>query len=172
MTHSVPSATIRAASPHFRFSAAHFICFDDGTCETLHGHDYRVVVELTGRPSPAGLLFDFLRLEQIVREIVLSLDHRVLVPSDSSWIGVSEKDGQVELVAAGKRRCLPREDCCFLPLPNTTAEHLVAYLGEAVRAALQQAPDFPRARVDSLRVELFESEAFSAVWARRIDEAL
>lgn len=171
MTHSVPSATIRAASPHFRFSAAHFICFDDGTCETLHGHDYRVVVELTGRPSPAGLLFDFLRLEQIVREILLPLDHRVLVPGDSSWIGVVEKDGEVQLVSAGKRRCLPREDCCFLPLPNTTAEHLVAYLGEAVRAALQQAPDFPRARVDSLRVELFESEAFSAVWVGRIEEA-
>lgn len=171
MTLSAQSATIRAASPHFRFSAAHFICFDDGTCETLHGHDYRVVVELTGRPSPAGLLFDFLRLEQIVRAIVLPLDHRVLVPRDSSWIGVSEKDGEVELLSAGKRRCLPREDCCFLPLPNTTAEHLVAYLGKAVRAALQQAPDFPQTRVDGLRVELFESDAYSAVWAGGFDEA-
>ncbi|NMC20384.1 MAG: 6-pyruvoyl tetrahydropterin synthase family protein, partial [Thermogutta sp.] len=144
---SAPSATIKVASPHFRFSAAHFVYFDDGTCEPLHGHDYRVVVELTGRPSPAGLLLDFLHLEQIVREILLPLDHRVLIPGDSSWIRVSEKDGEVHLLSAGKRRCLPREDCCFLPVPNTTAEHLVAYLGETVRAALRQAPDFPQTRV-------------------------
>ncbi|NMC21948.1 MAG: hypothetical protein GYA33_16200, partial [Thermogutta sp.] len=70
----------------------------------------------------------------------------------------------------GKRRCLPREDCCFLPVPNTTAEHLVAYLGETVRAALRQAPDFPQTRVAGLRVELFESDAYSAVWAGDFDE--
>ncbi|MGQ9820925.1 MAG: 6-pyruvoyl trahydropterin synthase family protein [Thermogutta sp.] len=164
MTHSAPVATMKAASPHFRFSAAHFIFFDDGTCEPLHGHDYRVVVELTGRPSSAGLLFDFLRLEEIVRDILRPLDHRVLVPRDSSGVHVLERDGEVELLAAGKRRCLPREDCCFLPVPNTTAENLVAYLGETVRAALQRAADFPHARVDGLRVELFESDTYSAVW--------
>lgn len=172
MTHSASLTTIKAASPHLRFSAAHFIYFDDGSCETLHGHDYRVVVELTGRPSQAGLLFDFLHLERIVRDILLPLDHRVLIPCDTSKIHVSEQDGEVRLASAGKRWCLPREDCCLLPVPNTTAENLVAYLGEAVRSALQEAPEFPTTAVNRLRVELFESDAFSAVWEGYFHEAI
>ena len=33
---------------YFKFSAAHFLIFPDGTAERLHGPNYRVMVEIEG----------------------------------------------------------------------------------------------------------------------------
>jgi len=167
-----PSQTIAVcvASPRLRFSAAHFICFEDGTREPLHGHDYRLTIELRGRPSGAGLVFDFLRIEDIVCKLLRPLDHRVLLPTDSALVQVTRRQDEIEITAAGKRLSLPAEDCCLLPVPNTTAENLVVYLGTTIRTELWNARDFPRAAAEELRAELFESDAYSAAWRGRFGE--
>ena len=41
------------------FAAAHFITFGDGGCESLHGHNYRVGVTLTGDLDRHSLVYDF-----------------------------------------------------------------------------------------------------------------
>ena len=45
---------------YFKFSCAHFLIFPDGTKERLHGHNYRVRVEITGDLSDRGLVIDFI----------------------------------------------------------------------------------------------------------------
>ena len=40
--------TLRLGKQDFKFSAAHFTLFPDGSAELLHGHDYRVRVALRG----------------------------------------------------------------------------------------------------------------------------
>ena len=36
--------TVRLAKQDFKFSAAHFTLFPDGTAELLHGHNFQVAV--------------------------------------------------------------------------------------------------------------------------------
>ena len=48
----------------------------NGKCEKLHGHTYKLVVKIDGTPDKEGMVIDFVRLKEIVKETVLnSLDH-------------------------------------------------------------------------------------------------
>lgn len=43
----------------FRFSSAHFLIAPGGSAESLHGHNYRVYVELDAALSKHGLVIEF-----------------------------------------------------------------------------------------------------------------
>lgn len=60
----------------FEFDAAHYLPQYNGKCEKLHGHTYKLVVKIEGTPDKEGMVIDFVRLKEIVKEAVLnSLDH-------------------------------------------------------------------------------------------------
>ncbi|HLH04369.1 MAG TPA: 6-carboxytetrahydropterin synthase QueD [Bryobacteraceae bacterium] len=61
------------------FAAAHFLRNYYGKCENLHGHNYRVQVGMEGvELDEAGMLFDFARLKERLRETSSYLDHQNL----------------------------------------------------------------------------------------------
>jgi 6-pyruvoyltetrahydropterin/6-carboxytetrahydropterin synthase len=62
----------------FHFAAAHRLPRYDGPCSRMHGHNYRLVVGIEGDIDPGtGMVADFGRLQDIVREHVLSrTDHQ------------------------------------------------------------------------------------------------
>jgi len=69
------------------FAAAHNLRNYHGKCEDLHGHNYRVRVVLAGKElDSTGLLYDFVHLKQVIRNVIGSLDHKYLndlVPFDT-----------------------------------------------------------------------------------------
>lgn len=63
----------------FEFDAAHYLPSYNGKCEHLHGHTYKLVVKVEGRPDAEGMVIDFALLKQVVAERILSrLDHALL----------------------------------------------------------------------------------------------
>ena len=72
--------SIQIDKEYLKFSAAHFLIFPDGTAERLHGHNYRVYVEIQANLSPHGLVLDFLQAKPVVREIVDELDEHWIIP--------------------------------------------------------------------------------------------
>ncbi|MDR0965336.1 MAG: 6-carboxytetrahydropterin synthase QueD [Myxococcales bacterium] len=64
----------------FDFCCAHDLPNYEGICRRLHGHHYRMLISITGRPDAhTGMIMDFEDLRQIVTERVLDLvDHRYL----------------------------------------------------------------------------------------------
>jgi len=63
----------------FYFDAAHAIKnAEDSKCEELHGHTYRLDVEVSG-PLKNGMVIDFNNIKGVVqREILPELDHKNL----------------------------------------------------------------------------------------------
>jgi 6-pyruvoyltetrahydropterin/6-carboxytetrahydropterin synthase len=119
-----------------RFSAAHFISFL-GKCERLHGHNYGVSVVLEGNLSREGLVFDFVEIKKIVREICDSLDHRFLLPFESSCLQI-QKTGEEWVIHFGNRRYVfPSSDVFVLPVDNITAERLAEYICKRIMETLQ-----------------------------------
>lgn len=60
----------------FEFDAAHHLTKYHGKCEKPHGHTYKLVVKLEGEPDFDDMIFDFVKLKEIVKENLLSkLDH-------------------------------------------------------------------------------------------------
>lgn len=61
------------------FAAAHFLRDYEGSCERLHGHNYRVAVTVVGpRLNGSGLLMDFAELKKMIKDVAGRLDHRFL----------------------------------------------------------------------------------------------
>jgi 6-pyruvoyltetrahydropterin/6-carboxytetrahydropterin synthase len=61
------------------FAAAHNLRNYHGKCEDLHGHNYKVRVVLAGKElDEAGLLYDFVHLKKVIRDVIGGLDHKYL----------------------------------------------------------------------------------------------
>lgn len=136
------------------FSAGHFITFDGDHCERVHGHNYRVAVEVVGDLDINGYVFDFLALRDQTRAIVDELDHRMLLPSRSQLIRV-EEDPPGNLKAIYKERfwSFPKDECVVLPMDNTTAELIADYIGVRLRDSwVKSKTPLPR----SMKVEVEE----------------
>jgi 6-pyruvoyltetrahydropterin/6-carboxytetrahydropterin synthase len=119
------------------FAAGHFITYGEH-CETLHGHNYRVRVEVEGELDENAYVFNFVTLKRIMRALVNELDHRMLLPLDNPRLEVVEEGEEVRATYAdGSRRYVfPREDVVLLPIPNTTAEMLARYLAGRLKEEL------------------------------------
>jgi 6-pyruvoyltetrahydropterin/6-carboxytetrahydropterin synthase len=63
----------------YTFAAAHFIRGHQGGCQNLHGHNYRVRVQVGARTLNAlGMVIDFSELKAVMREVLEPFDHRVI----------------------------------------------------------------------------------------------
>jgi len=61
------------------FDAAHYLRNYHGKCESLHGHRFKVVVNLKAtKLNEIGLAYDFVKLKQYLGEIITRFDHTCL----------------------------------------------------------------------------------------------
>jgi len=61
------------------FAAAHNLRNFRGKCESLHGHNWKVEVVITGRDlDESGVVLDFAEIKAAAKEVLAALDHRYL----------------------------------------------------------------------------------------------
>lgn len=56
----------------------HRLPFHNGLCRNIHGHSYRMNVEITGGLDKNGMVIDFFDLNKIVKPIIEKYDHAFL----------------------------------------------------------------------------------------------
>ncbi len=158
---AMPAASykVRVAKDELVFSSGHFITFDGDTCERIHGHNYRVAVEVDGPLDENGYVVDFIALRDMTRALVLELDHRMLLPGESPLIRVAAEGPNTVARFGDRFWSFPSDECVVLPVPNTTAELLARLLGERLLSAMK-ARGWPDP--DALRVEVEECFGQSA----------
>jgi 6-pyruvoyltetrahydropterin/6-carboxytetrahydropterin synthase len=157
---------IQLAKEDFKFSVAHFTVFDRTRAELLHGHNYRVRVELTGESlDEEGFLADIERVKSCVRSACDQLDERTLVPGQSPHVVVEELGERVTVRFAERRYELPRADVLVLPLRNVTIEALAVHLWQELRAALAGGPI---ERVERLTVTVEETDGQRCAYSERV----
>lgn len=146
------SYAVRVTKDHLVFSAGHFITYDGDHCERVHGHNYRVAVELAGELDANHYVFDFIALLDAARALVLELDHRMLLPATSPLIRLEDDGPNVVARYRDRRWSFPRDECVLLPIPNTTTELLADYLAgrlvERLRAKVDRLPPILRVEVE------------------------
>ena len=63
----------------FTFAASHFLTKYHGKCENLHGHNYKLVVKVSGGIKDDGMVIDYKEVKKIVKKHVISeIDHKHL----------------------------------------------------------------------------------------------
>lgn len=133
MTHHEFQETfgIRIYKEYFNFAAAHFLIFEDGTREELHGHNYQVQMALEGRlDGDRDVFIDFLDIKPIVKALCDSIDHRTLLPQFSQHLKIEDFDDRhlKAIYQASDIWVLPKRDVLVLPITNTSVERLAQYL--------------------------------------------
>lgn len=151
---------VRVTKDYLVFSAAHFITFNGGVCERLHGHNYRVTAEVFGPLDENHYVVDFIALRDALQAIVAELDHHMLLPTSHPQIKVTADENSVEATFEDRRWVFPRCDCILLPVPNTTTELLARYIGRRLLDDLQQRTG---ARPQRVRIEVDECEGQAGV---------
>jgi 6-pyruvoyltetrahydropterin/6-carboxytetrahydropterin synthase len=153
--------TVRISKDYLVFSAGHFITYNGGECERLHGHNYRVAVEVDGPLDDNHYVFDFIALKNRTRAITDELDHRMLLPAENPHILVAADEKRVSVHYKERDWMFPRGECVVLPIANTTAELLARWIGQRLLEVLRREHKFEPV---AMRVEVEESFGQSATW--------
>ncbi len=156
--------SIRVYKEYFNYAAAHFMIFNDGTRESLHGHNYRLQVKAHIPKLTNDMVFDFLHLKPIVRKLCDELDHKVLLPTENSHLKTETQGPNTLLKVFEDTFSLPTQDLLFLPIPNTSVERFAAYFARKINNQVFQQYKF---RFPYLEVEVEESLGQSGVYVHK-----
>lgn len=63
----------------FRWEMGHRLSFHKGKCKNLHGHSYKLWIELNGEEDSNGLLMDYYDLSKLVSPVLEKIDHCFMV---------------------------------------------------------------------------------------------
>lgn len=76
---AIASGRMYRISKDFTFSAAHAIRGHTRGCQNLHGHNYRVRIELAAATLDAlGMVLDFSDLKAMAADVLSPFDHHVI----------------------------------------------------------------------------------------------
>lgn len=160
-----PSFSIKVYKQYFNFASSHFMIFENGTREPLHGHNYRVQIKGEAPELAGDMVFDFLDIKPIVREVCDSLDHKLLIPKDNKHLNIyTEKKNYVIITPDESYFSVPMSDTLLLPILNTSAERIAMYISEEIRKKVALKFNYS---FTSLEVEVEETPGQSAVFLHR-----
>jgi len=121
----------------FRWEMGHRLPEHFGKCKNIHGHSYKMIVELEGEVNEKGLVLDFYDLENIVEPIIDKLDHSFLVyGGDKEIITFLEKMNSKKVIVDFQ----------------STVENITKYFLSEISKN-----KFP-SNVSSLKVKIYESQ--------------
>ena len=102
----------------YRWEMGHRLPFHDGGCRNLHGHSYRMEIELEGGRDENGMVIDYYEVDKIIEPIIEELDHAFMV-------NINDK----ELLDTLKKLDSRRVEVEF----DSTAENICSYFLEKIR---------------------------------------
>ncbi len=125
-------------SKEFRWEMGHRLQLHKGLCKNLHGHSYKMDVELTGEILDNGMVLDYYDLKEIVGPVVEELDHSFLVNKyDTEILEVLEKLDSRRVVVDFE----------------TTAENICHYILKKIKE--NGLPE----NISKVKVKVFETES-------------
>ncbi len=121
----------------FRWEMGHRLPFHEDKCINLHGHSYKMSLELEGSLDKNGMVLDYYELKKLVNPVIEELDHSFLVyDEDKELIEVLRKLNSKHTVVGFQ----------------TTAENICNYFLEKIKKS-----GLPE-NISSLKVRIYETE--------------
>ena len=65
------------------FDSAHFLSRYNGKCKNIHGHRWRVVIEIAGDSLDDGMVVDFTDIKAALKALTDNLDHSLIIEKDT-----------------------------------------------------------------------------------------
>lgn len=137
----------------FRWEAAHRLPWHEGQCKYVHGHSYRMMVEVEGETDDRGMLIDFKHLKRVLKPLIEKWDHATLIAN-------YDKELREAIESLGSR---------YYVLPfDSTAENLCTYVAHFLGTEAYDV--LKKHRVDAIRVRVYETETCYAEIERPLSD--
>lgn len=138
------STSLHLYKQNLKFSAAHFLIFDSKRAERLHGHNYRVKLQVGSNVDPRerhlGLLLDFRVFKDHLKDLLDQWDEHVLLPARNSEMHTSVKGKSLHVSFRDREYVFPKNEVVLLPIENTSVELLSLLLAEKVYEKFSELP--------------------------------
>ena len=121
----------------FYWEMGHRLKNHNGLCRNLHGHSYKMRVELDGEIATNSMLMDYYKLTQIVHKIIEPFDHSFLVEKSDNII--------LSFLQENNFRCV------VVPFVST-AENLCEFFANEIKKNLTQYEN-----IKNLTVRIYET---------------
>ncbi len=110
------------------FDAAHVLTNHAGHCKNLHGHTYRVIVEVAEGADGRDMVIDFKDLKQVLSEVILErFDHAFIYDEASA--------SECEIAAVIAKHGMKSVGLPFRSTAENLARHFFKGLAERVNVA-------------------------------------
>lgn len=131
-----------------QFDTAHYLSGYEGKCSNIHGHRYRLVVELASETlhesgQQRGMVADFSEVKNLLKTIADQYDHKLLIEDN--------EDGRTVVAQLAQ---LPNQFVVVMVPYRPTAEEMSRAIYQQIKAA-----GFP-----VYGVELFETPVNSCIY--------
>jgi 6-pyruvoyltetrahydropterin/6-carboxytetrahydropterin synthase len=121
----------------FNWEMSHRLPFHNGDCKNIHGHTYKVRIEIEGETDSNGILIDYYDLAKIVAPVIQPMDHAFLVDeSDHIMLDFLRENNFKHVV---------------VPF-TTTAENIVSNLINKLKPRFQD-----HQNIDTLKIRFHET---------------
>lgn len=152
--------TLHLAKQNFKFSAAHFLIFDDQHAERLHGHNYQVQVDIK-TPSEEelhadGYFLDFNVFKKYIKSRLDQWDEIVILPEKHKDMKFKKNGKCLEVSFRDRFYAFPLNEVLQLPVTNTSVEQLSRLLAEDFFA------EFKKYGVQEIKVYVAETHGQGA----------
>tara|TARA_R110002094_G_scaffold81804_3_gene86934 strand:- start:2281 stop:2781 length:501 start_codon:yes stop_codon:yes gene_type:complete len=159
------SWSISIEKDYLKFSAAHFLIFPDGSAERLHGHNYKVFLDLHTELDEHGLVVNFQEIKPMMRTLCDELDEHLLIPGKHPVLTAEVNGPHYEIRYKERFYLVPTEEVILLPISNTSAENLAAWFGRTLRERMEQS--WPHLLVREMTVGVEETTGQRGNWTVR-----
>lgn len=121
------STTLHLHKQNFKFSAGHFLIFDEKHAERLHGHNYIVKIDFgfgEKDQGPLGFMVDFNVLKKQIHARLMEWDERVLLPKLHPDMKIKVNGTTLEVKFRDRFYAFPVNEVTLLEVTNTSVEQL------------------------------------------------
>lgn len=111
---------------NIKFSAAHFLIFNEHEAERLHGHNYYVNAEILfdSLSEEGNYKIDFSVLKSLLKQLTETWDEFVLLPEKHSDMKIRFENESLHLNFRDRYYVFPKQEVKLLPIENTSVEGL------------------------------------------------
>lgn len=129
---------ITKIAKEYRWEMSHRLPFHDGLCKNIHGHSYKMRVEITGNLNENSMVMDYYGIDRIVRPAIEVFDHSFLCDENDSIMLSFLKENNFR----------------YFTISNfTTVENILTYFIEKFK------PEFGKfGNLQLLKVRVYETE--------------
>jgi len=124
-------------SKEFKWEMGHRLPFHSGKCKNIHGHTYKMRVEIEGDLDSNGMVMDYYDVSSVISPLIDELDHSFIVKDDDSEV--------IEFLNKlnSKKIVVPFE---------TTAENITLYMLQKIKEKITSD------RIKKIKVRVYETE--------------